>query len=74
MSDSLSDLASMISTFSDDAPSTETTTVAPSGGKHTHTVIFLHGCEDFGSDLAQSFFDSKSLDGHSLAEIFPTIR
>jgi len=56
------------------APSNTTTIVAPSGENHTHTVIFLHGREDFGSDLAQYFFDSKSSDGRSLAEIYPTIR
>lgn len=55
-------------------PSNHTTIVAPSGNDHTHTVIFLHGREDFGSDLAQYFFDSKSSDGRSLAEIYPTIR
>ncbi|KAF8850772.1 alpha/beta-hydrolase [Acephala macrosclerotiorum] len=42
--------------------------------KHTHTIIFLHGREDFGSDLAQYFFDSKASDGRSLAEIFPSVR
>lgn len=25
------------------------------GDKHTHTVIFLHGCEDYGSYLAHFF-------------------
>ncbi|KAI9645985.1 hypothetical protein NHQ30_005423 [Ciborinia camelliae] len=33
--------------------STETTIVAPSGDKHTHTVIFLHGRDDYGEDLAR---------------------
>ncbi|KAI9051338.1 hypothetical protein LZ554_004385 [Drepanopeziza brunnea f. sp. 'monogermtubi'] len=59
----------------EDVPSDVTTIVQPTGGgKHTHTVIFLHGREDFGSDLAQYFFDSKSSDGRSLAEVFPTIK
>ncbi|TVY58740.1 Acyl-protein thioesterase [Lachnellula suecica] len=57
----------------DETPSDDTTIIAPSGG-HTHTVIFLHGREDFGSDLAQYFFDSKDSEGRSLAEIFPSIR
>jgi predicted esterase len=56
------------------APSDATTIIAPSGNDHTHTVIFLHGREDFGSDLAQYFFDSKASDGRSLAEIYPTFR
>jgi lysophospholipase-2 len=55
-------------------PSDATTIVAPSGKNHTHTVIFLHGREDFGSDLAQYFFDSKASDGSSLAEIYPSVR
>lgn len=46
-----------------DMPNDATTAVAPLGDKHTHTFIFLHGREDFGSDLAQFFFDSKSSDG-----------
>ncbi|KAF7879445.1 hypothetical protein EAF04_000641 [Stromatinia cepivora] len=74
MSASISDVVSTTSASSDDGPSTETTIVSPSGDNHTHTVIFIHGREDFGSDLAQFFFDSKSSDGCSLAEIFPTIR
>ncbi|CZR67002.1 uncharacterized protein PAC_16901 [Phialocephala subalpina] len=56
-----------------ETPSNETTYVAPRD-KHTHTVIFLHGREDFGSDLAQYFFDSKASNGRSLADIFPSIR
>jgi predicted esterase len=55
-------------------PSNATTIVALSGKNHTHTVIFLHGREDFGSDLAQYFFDSKASDGRSLAEIYPSVR
>ncbi len=47
----------------EDTPSDVTTVITPLGSKHTHTVIFLHGREDFGSDLAQYFFDSKSSDG-----------
>lgn len=46
-----------------DPPSDATTIVNHSGDTHTHTVIFLHGREDYGSDLAQYFFDSKSSDG-----------
>ncbi|KAH6666116.1 Alpha/Beta hydrolase protein [Halenospora varia] len=55
-------------------PNDATTIVAPSGKNHTHTVIFLHGRDDFGSDLAQYFFDSKASDGRSLAEIYPSVR
>lgn len=58
---------------SESVPSTTTTFVEPLGN-HTHTVIFLHGREDFGSDLAQYFFDSKDSDNKSLADLFPTIR
>lgn len=57
----------------DAAPSNTTTVIAPTGETHTHTIISLHGREDFGSDLAEYFFDSKSSDGRSLAEIFPSI-
>lgn len=52
-------------------PSDATTIVDPSGKDHSYTVIFLHGRDDFGSDLAQYFFDSKASDGRSLAEIYP---
>lgn len=58
----------------EDVPSDATTIIAPRAESHTHTVIFLHGREDFGSDLAQYFFDSKSSDGRSLADIYPSVR
>ena len=62
-------------TSTNEAPPIETTTiVAPSGDKHTHTFIFLHGREDFGSYMAKDLFDNKSSDGRTLAEIFPSIR
>lgn len=57
----------------DDIPSDATTIVA-SLDLHTHTLIFLHGREDFGEDLAQYFFDSKGADGRSLAEMFPSVK
>ncbi|RDW87388.1 hypothetical protein BP5796_03082 [Coleophoma crateriformis] len=57
----------------DDSPGDATTIISPLG-LHTHTVIFLHGREDFGEDLAQYFFHSKASDGNSLAEIFPSIK
>lgn len=56
------------------APNDTTTIVAPTAPTHTHTIIFLHGREDFGSDLAQYFFDLKTSDGRSLAEIYPSVR
>jgi lysophospholipase-2 len=57
-----------------DTPSSDTTYVLPSG-LHTYTMIFLHGREDFGDDLAENFFDSKSsTTGKSLSELFPTIK
>jgi len=59
--------------MNDDAPSDVTTFVEPTES-HTHTVIFLHGREDFGSDLAQYFFDSKSSDNKSIAELFPSVK
>ncbi len=58
----------------EDVPSSSTTVVAPTSKSHSHTIIFLHGREDFGSDLAQYFFDSKTSDGRSLAEIYPSVR
>ncbi|KAE8451647.1 hypothetical protein EG329_003104 [Mollisiaceae sp. DMI_Dod_QoI] len=58
----------------DDIPSGTTTVIDSSEDKHTHTVIFLHGREDFGSDLAKYFFDSKASDGRTLAQIFPFVR
>jgi lysophospholipase-2 len=58
----------------DHPPSTSTTVVAPLGDSHTHTVIFLHGREDFGEDCAQDFLNYKALDGRTLAEIFPSIK
>jgi lysophospholipase II len=64
----------MNSESNETVPSDATTIVAPSGNNHTHTVIFLHGREDFGSDLAHYFFDSKASDGRSIAEIYPSVR
>ncbi|KAG0651908.1 Aspyridones efflux apdF [Hyphodiscus hymeniophilus] len=58
----------------DDVPSEDATVVAPLSSEHTHTIIFLHGREDFGEDLARYFFDSKASDGRSLAEIFPSVK
>jgi len=62
------------STDKENIPSDCTTIIPPSADNHTHTIIFLHGREDFGSDLAQYFFDSKASDGRSFAEILPTFR
>ncbi|KAL3426810.1 phospholipase carboxylesterase [Phlyctema vagabunda] len=58
----------------EDVPSDSTTIIAPLSTNHTHTVIFLHGREDFGEDLAHYFFDSTSSDGSSLAELFPSTK
>jgi hypothetical protein len=69
--------APTMDTISDEdlpTPSDTTTIVAPQGDKHTHTVIFLHGREDCGTWFAQDFFEPKSSDGRTLAEIFPSIR
>ncbi|TVY54647.1 Acyl-protein thioesterase 1 [Lachnellula cervina] len=55
-------------------PSCTPTIIAPSAPTHTHTVIFLHGREDYGCDLAKYFFDSKASDDRTLADIFPSIR
>lgn len=69
--------ASTMDTISDEdlpTPSDSTTIVAPRADKHTHTVIFLHGREDCGTWFAQDFFDPRSSDGRTLAEIFPSIR
>ncbi|KAK2624804.1 hypothetical protein QTJ16_005997 [Diplocarpon rosae] len=58
----------------DGTPSTETTVIPPRSSDHTHTVIFLHGREDFGEYLSSDFFDSKCSTGQSMAELFPTVR
>lgn len=58
----------------DDVPRDVSTIIAPLSSHHTHTIIFLHGREDFGEDLAKYFFDSKASDGRSLAEIFPSVK
>jgi hypothetical protein len=51
--DDLTKSSPKMNTETDEAvPSDATTTVPPSGKNHTHTFIFLHGREDFGSDLA----------------------
>ncbi|KAE9364648.1 alpha/beta-hydrolase [Stipitochalara longipes BDJ] len=54
-------------------PSKSTTVVKPSGDDHTHTVIFLHGREDFGTYMAE-ILDDKSSDGRTLPERFPSTR
>jgi len=54
-------------------PSKTTTVVEPLGGDHTHTVIFLHGREDFGTYMAE-ILDDKSSDGRTLPEKFPSTR
>ncbi|CZT51995.1 uncharacterized protein RSE6_13227 [Rhynchosporium secalis] len=60
----------------DNAPSKETTIIPPAGPEHTHTFIFLHSREDYGSELSRSFFQStsKSSPGSSLAALFPSMR
>jgi lysophospholipase-2 len=69
------DVAVANNALTDDAlPSDSTTIVAPLGDQHSHTVIFLHGRDDFGEDLSKYFFDSKGSDGSTLAEIFPSVK
>lgn len=66
----------LIFTPPDDLPikPSELTSIVPPLSIHTNTVIFLHGREGYGEDLAQDLFDSKSSDGRSLAEIFPSVK
>ncbi|PMD37271.1 alpha/beta-hydrolase, partial [Hyaloscypha variabilis F] len=40
---------------------------------HTHTVIFLHGREDYGTYMAEILYDTDS-DGRTLPERFPSTR
>ncbi|KAH8773160.1 lysophospholipase II [Hyaloscypha sp. PMI_1271] len=67
--------ATIMGTLSDEEPppSKSTTIVNPLGAGHTHTVIFLHGREDFGEYMAE-FLSDKSSDGRTLPEKFPTMR
>jgi predicted esterase len=67
--------ATIMGTLSDEEPppSKSTTIVNPSGAGHTHTVIFLHGREDFGEYMAE-FLNDKSSDSRTLPEKFPTMR
>jgi hypothetical protein len=46
------------------SPSTYTTIVALLWGNnsHTHTVIFLHGREDFGENMAKDFLNYEASD------------
>ncbi|CAG8981242.1 hypothetical protein HYALB_00003840 [Hymenoscyphus albidus] len=64
-----------------DIPPSTTTTIIPPTKPHTHTIIFLHGREDYGSNLANSLFDSKSSSpttsasgSLSLRELFPSVK
>ncbi|KAH8762338.1 Alpha/Beta hydrolase protein [Hyaloscypha finlandica] len=61
--------ATIMGTLSDEEPppSKSTTIVNPLGAGHTHTVIFLHGREDFGEYMAE-FLSDKSSDGRTLPE------
>jgi lysophospholipase II len=58
--------------YEEPPPSKRTTIVNPLGAGHTHTVIFLHGREDFGQYMAE-FLSEKSSDGRTLPEKFPTM-
>ncbi|PMD52754.1 uncharacterized protein K444DRAFT_668422 [Hyaloscypha bicolor E] len=66
--------ATIMGTLSDEEPppSKSTTTVNPLGAGHTHTIIFLHGREDFGEYMAE-FLSDKSSDGRTLPVKFPTM-
>jgi hypothetical protein len=55
----------------EDVPTETTTIIAPAGGKYSYTVIFLYGREDFGSDLARNFFDSKASNGRTVVRYSP---
>jgi hypothetical protein len=54
------------------APSTTTTVVKPVA-LYTHTVIFLHGREDYGTYMAEILYDTD-WDGRTLAQRFPSTR
>ncbi len=43
-------------------------------GKHTQTIILLHGRDSIASEFAEEFFESQASDGRTLPEIFPTTR
>lgn len=43
-------------------------------GKHTHTIIFLHGRESSATEFATEFFESQASDRRTLPEIFPTVK
>ncbi|KAE8449713.1 hypothetical protein EG329_007488 [Mollisiaceae sp. DMI_Dod_QoI] len=51
-----------------------TYTTAPSGDRHTHTIILLHGRDSHGSEFASDFFESQASDERKFPEIFPTIK
>ncbi|PVH86037.1 alpha/beta-hydrolase [Cadophora sp. DSE1049] len=47
---------------------------APSGERHTHTIILLHGRDSIASEFAEELFESQASDGRTLREIFPTVK
>jgi lysophospholipase-2 len=42
--------------------------------QHKYTLIFLHGRQDTGTDLASDFISRQSTDGQTIAKIFPTMK
>ena len=48
--------------------------MAPLEGKHTHTIIFLHGRDSTSSEFAEEFFESQASDDRTLPQIFPTVK
>jgi lysophospholipase-2 len=55
------------------ALSTSTTVVKPLRAHHTHTVIFLHGREDYGTYMAEILYKTAS-DRRTFPERFPSTR
>ena len=43
-------------------------------GKHTHTVVFLHGRDSTASEFAPEFFERQAADERYFADIFPTLK
>lgn len=43
-------------------------------GKHTHTVIFLHGRDSEAAEFAEEVLDEDNSKGENLATTFPTIK
>lgn len=48
--------------------------VPPQDQVHSHTFILLHGRDSTATEFSEELFESQASDGHTLRDIFPTVK